>query len=101
MIVIVGIQSSCGVTCFIQEGKIINHLYPDVDRSIGQPIPLQRVVKERKRVLCLKYKPYVAYIPEIDIIVTQAQNRQKIEEHFFLCLISYSVDTRKISKKIE
>ena len=89
MIVIVGIQSSCGVTCFIQEGKIINHLYPDVDRSIGQPIPLQRVVKERKRVLCLKYKPYAAYIPEINIIVTQAQNRQKIEDDFFQIIFFY------------
>ena len=39
-----GIKSTQGITWFLENGKIINHIYPDViDRSKG--LQLSRVVK--------------------------------------------------------
>ena len=82
MIRVDGIQSSCGITYWVEKDEIRNHVYPDNDRSRGRLEPKKIVIAPRKRTHVPRYKEVEEEIASVTIIERQHAYRLLIESSY-------------------
>ena len=76
-LVLPGVKSTQGVTYHRSTGKIINHIYPDVDRTVGIELKKVKTSKYKDNHVGKSYKKYSEPKVTSKIIEQQHKQRQK------------------------
>ena len=76
-LVLPGIKSTQGVTYHRSTGKVINHIYPDVDRTVGIELTKVKTSKYKPNHVGKSYKKYCEPNVPSKIITSQDTQRKK------------------------